>query len=314
MNYQCTVFKNQFDNKTHRRYRVSSWDKFVELLEGLSKLPGQKGGRNSSPLICPSVFLDGETRSNKATKYWAGWAAVDVDEHDFEPDLDKLKEALISEYGELDFVVYSTASSKTDHLKFRIVFRLNNYVEADKIKAFWFALNTHLGDIGDPQTKDLSRMYYVPAQYPNAYNFFFSHNGGDSIDVQKLIDKYPYVEKTGNSFMDRLPKEVQDALIQHRKDQLENTNFVWTSYHDCPFWPKRLAAEYTQISETGWYHKMYQIMVALAGRAIEKGYPISAAQISEMCKQFDLETGNWYENRPLTVEADRALEFIYRNG
>jgi hypothetical protein len=59
---------------------------------------------------------------------------------------------------------------------------------------------------------------------------------------------------------------------------------------------------------------MYQIMVAIAGHAISKGYPISANEIAEMCQQFDSETGNWYENRPLIKEADRALEYVYRNG
>jgi hypothetical protein len=58
---------------------------------------------------------------------------------------------------------------------------------------------------------------------------------------------------------------------------------------------------------------MYQMMVAIAARAIEKEYPITSDQIADLCKQFDREHGNWYENRPLGVEADRALEYAYRN-
>jgi hypothetical protein len=75
-----------------------------------------------------------------------------------------------------------------------------------------------------------------------------------------------------------------------------------------------LAVEYQQINSTGWYHKMYQIMIALAGNAVKNGYPITAIQIAELCRQFDKDTGNWYNNRPLDKEADRALEYIYRNG
>jgi len=26
-----------------------------------------------------------------------------------------------------------------------------------------------------------------------------------------------------------------------------------------------------------------------------------------------METGNWYKNRPLDKEADRALEYVYKN-
>jgi hypothetical protein len=59
---------------------------------------------------------------------------------------------------------------------------------------------------------------------------------------------------------------------------------------------------------------MYKIMVAVAGSAFERGYPITAKQIEELCREFDRDTGNWYDNRPLHVEADRALEYIYKNG
>ena len=55
-------------------------------------------------------------------------------------------------------------------------------------------------------------------------------------------------------------------------------------------------------------------MIAVAGNAVSKGYPISASQIAQMCTELDMETGNWYENRPLNKEADRALEYKYRNG
>jgi hypothetical protein len=314
MNYELTIFKNQFDNKTHRRVSVDTWDKFVDLLYGLSKQEGQKGGRNSSPLITPAVFETDSTRSNKTTLHWGGWCAVDVDDHSFPCDYISLKETLINEFNSFDFVCYSTASSSIDFPKFRLVFRTDEIIERERIKAFWHALNTHLGDIGDPQTKDLARMYYVPARYPNANNFIFSHDGGLPLNVSELIAKHPYTERTGNTFLDRLPPEMQKAVIEHRKSILNNTEVYWTSYHDCPFWPKPLAAEYMNISGTGWYHKMYQIMIAIAGRAVEKGYPITANQIADMCKQFDNETGKWYDSRPLTKEADRALEYIYRNG
>lgn len=314
MKYELTLFKNQFDNKTDQRVSFDSWEKFVKWLYRISELKGQKGGNDSSPLITPAIFEEGSTRSNKSTLYWGGWCAVDVDDHDFPSDLEELKRELYGLFSDYDFVVYSTASSTSTLPKFRIVFKTDEVIESDRIKRFWYALNKYLGEIGDPQTKDLARMYYVPAQYPDANNFIFSHSGGGSLNTSELIAKYPYKEKTGNSFFDRLPPELQKAVIEHRKGKLDNTNITWTSYRDCPFWPRSLATEYMHISSTGWYHKMYQIMVAVAGRAIERGYPITSQEIAQMCKEFDRDTGNWYENRPMTVEADRALEYIYRNG
>jgi hypothetical protein len=58
---------------------------------------------------------------------------------------------------------------------------------------------------------------------------------------------------------------------------------------------------------------MYQIMVAIAGNAIKKEYPITADEIASLCRELDMETGNWYKSRPLDKEADRALEYVYRN-
>ena len=106
---------------------------------------------------------------------------------------------------------------------------------------------------------------------------------------------------------------MQKQIIEHRKSKLDNTNVQWTSYRDCPFFPRNLEAEYRSISNSGWYHKMYQIMVALAGNAIKKNYPISANEISNLCRELDQETGNCYENRPIDKEADRALEYVYKN-
>ena len=54
-------------------------------------------------------------------------------------------------------------------------------------------------------------------------------------------------------------------------------------------------------------------MVAIAGNAVKNKYPISVGEISKMCREFDNDTGGWYKNRPLDKEADRALEYVYKN-
>ena len=311
MKTALTLFRNTFDNKTHRFQEFNSWNDFEHLLYGLSELKGQKGGRDSSPLISPARYYDDTTRSNKNVDYWAGWACLDVD--DYAVDSSVLEQTLYEKFGEHHYVCYSTASSTIEQPKFRLVFPLTRNVDAKDLPHFWHAMNEEFEGLGDKQTKDLSRMYYVPAQYPNAYNFIFT-NEGTHIDPDMLMNKHAYVEKQGNSFMDRLPPALQKAVMEHRKNSLDNTDYTWTSYRDCPFFPKRLELEYRAITGTGWYHKMYQIMIAIAGNAVAKGYPITATQIATLCKELDNDTGMWYNNRPLDKEADRALEYIYRNG
>lgn len=306
---EFTVFKSLFDNKTHRRGQMHDFDAFERMLYDLASKP--LASKKEAQLISPAVYKPDTTRKNDNVTEWAGWCAVDVDDFIFQGDLEH---ELHSRFGHYRFVCYSTASSTGTAPKFRLVFPLKHNVRSERIRAFWYALQTELGDLGDKQTKDLSRMYYIPADYNGAHNFIFSNRNGAVIDPDELMVKHPYAEKaTLNSFFDRLPDELQKQIIEHRKSKLDNTNVQWSSYRDCPFFPKKLEAEYRLINNTGWYHKMYQIMVAIAGNAIKREYPITAGEISKMCRELDMETGNWYENRPLDKEADRALEYVYKN-
>jgi len=308
MEISLTLFKSIFDNKTDKRINAKDFDAFESVLYDLSEKPFKN--KKDAMLMSPAVYTAGTTRKNDNVIEWAGWCAVDVDEYTPKGDL---KDDLVKRFSAYRFVCYSTASSKNNQPKFRLVFPLKRSVENDGIKRFWYALQSELGDLGDRQTKDLSRMYYIPGKYASADNFIWSHRDGNPIDPDELIFKHPMPEKQSlNNFFDRLPEAVQQEIVNYRKEKLD-ANFEWSSYHDCPFWPRQLAAEYQTISQTGWYAKMYAIMVATAGNAIRKKYPITASEVSILCRQFDEDTGNWYKNRPLDKEADRALEYVYRN-
>lgn len=304
-----TLFKSVFDNKTHRRMDLNSFSDFESLLYKLSKIP--RKDKKSAELMSPAIYQPDTTRANKNVIEWSGWCAVDVDDHEFKGNL---KNELDGMVGAWHYVCYSTASSRRDTPKFRLVFPLRRAVRTEDIKHFWYGLQTELGNLGDRQTKDLSRMYYIPGEYYGAHNFIFTGGGSESIDPSALMAKHPYNQKKDlNNFIDRLPEEMQRQIIEHRKSKLENTSYNWTSYRDCPFFPKHLESEYRTISSSGWYHTMYRIMVAIAANAVKKEYPITANEISQLCRQLDQETGNWYENRPMDKEADRALEFVYKN-
>ena len=308
--YSVTIFKNQWDNKTHRRFDFNSWWHFQMFLYKLSKIP--LGGKKDAQLISPAIYEDNTTRANKNVLGWGSWCAVDVDDYEIQGNLE---DDLRKRFGHYMYICYSTASSNNTNPKFRLVFPINDTVEKDSIKHFWFALQSELGEMGDKQTKDLSRMYYIPAAYNNANNFIFHNDMGEHIDPYALMAKWKYNNKQDSKdFLDRLPDAWKEQIIEYRKTKMDNNDIVWSNYKDCPFWPKNLAAEYISINSTGWYRQMYRIMIAIAGKAIEKQYPINASQIVELCRQFDIETGNWYENRPMDVEANNALEYAYKNG
>ena len=291
--FYMTIFHNRFDNKTDKGFGYPNWTVFVAGLRELSRVPREKKDT---------------TRANKNVDYWSPWVALDIDDTDME------LEDLQSKFWHFNHIIYNTASCTEDKLKCRLIFQLNRQVQPDEIRHFWYALNKELGDIGDPQTKDMARMFYIPANYKNARNFFVYNKDGRAVDVDEIIARHEYKEKHGNNFIDRLPDELQKAVIEHRKSSMQNTSIQWSSYRDCPFFPRRLSMEYKTIQDSGWYHKMYQIMVATACNALKREYPITASQIAHLCREFDKDNGNWYDNRPLEVEADRAVEYAYRNN
>ena len=306
MNYSLTVFHHAYDNKTNKRIDLPNWDALVGLLSDMSAVPLR--GKSSAQLISPAVYEEGTTRANRNVTEWGHWACVDIDE-----GIDCVDE-ILDRFAGTRCVVYSTASCIREKVKLRVVFDLSRRVQADEVRKFWYALNRWCGDLGDAQTKDSSRMYYIPASYDGAFNFIHNLPAEQPLDVDALIAEFPYSEKSGNSFLDNLPDEVRKSVIEHRKNSLTNTNVTWSGYMDCPFMPNAMIDKYKSITETGWYSQMYRIMVATACNAIRGGYPITAGQIATMCQQLDNDTGNWYENRPLTKEANGALSWAYANS
>lgn len=301
-----TIFKSIFDNKTHRRGEFETWDEFVSCLQNLYVQPGYKPKRDEkrrgSPLISPALYKQDSTRANVNVTSWAGWAALDIDDYASDP------QSVIDLFQNNRCVIYNSASSREEHPKFRVVLALDRYLEPKEIKHFWFALNKIYNELGDPQTKDLSRMYYVPAQYPNAYSFFHI-NEGQPIVVDELLSSVEYVENSfrGSSFKAGLSDEIKQKLVEYQRGRL-NRNIKWTSYKDCPFVNKKSVAEYRALT-SGWYHKMYLLLCGTAASAIKMGYDISVSEIEGIAREIDNDTGGWYTNRDLYTESDRALKW-----
>lgn len=315
-----TVFKSIFDNKTDTRVDFDTFEQFEKSLYHLSTLKGYKAKRGeftnkASPLISPAIYRPDTTRANANVIEWAGWAALDVDNATYDGDLES---ELARLYPTIYFVCYSTASSTRAAPKFRLVFPLTRAVGEKEIRHFWFALNNEFGMVGDGQTKDLSRMYYVPAIYPGADNFIFTHRG-DYLDVDNLLVKHQYNDVvTSTNFIDRLPPEIQKEVLKHRQQKLEESKreVNWKSYADCPFVNRKLVTEYKSIAGqdgSGRYSMIYKIMTSIACNAVKSKYPITEYEIVDLVRQLDRDTSNRYAKRPLNTEASRAIEFAYRN-
>lgn len=307
MNYSFTIFPTIFDNKTHRQMTFESWERFVEFLKKLSTKPGykpkkgEKTDKKPSPLITPAIYRPDTTRANTNVLAWAGWCAMDIDDYDCKPD------EILQRFKDYAFVCYNTASSRKEHPKFRMLFPLTRHLEADEIRHFWFSLNRKFDETADGQCKDLSRMYYIPAQYPEAYNFFFVNEGKD-MNPDVLMNEFKEF-RSKKSLKDTLPEAMKKRFAEFAKAKLRNRDYSWTGWKDCPFFKDELFYEYATINETGWYAKMYSMMVSVATKAIYHGYPITPEEIATLMHEVDNANGGWYKNRPIELEAARAIDF-----
>ena len=321
MALSLTIFKSKYDNKTAKKMSFPHFQAFSDLLFDLSGKPAYKPKKDelfspaASPLISPAMFKEGETRRNVSVTHWGRWAALDVDSYE-KPVMEKM----VEEFLRYEVVLYSTASSTQEHPKFRVVFSLTDEVPASDIRAFWFSLNKKFSELGDPQTKDLCRMYYIPGQYPGAFNFFMTTAGKGlpRLNPGEVMREFPAPKMSDGitiPIREQLPEHIQKLLAEYRKGKLESSGakYVWTSWRNCPFVSPELVASYRAITETGWYAMMYKIMVSIASKAFRRGYAITASQIAQLCKEIDRETGGWYQNRPMEVEAQRAIVFALSN-
>ena len=326
-----TLFKNIYDNNTSRRVDFSSFDQFDMALESLSKKAGYKPKKGeklwqsktkSTELISPALYSSGTTRANANVLEFGGFAMMDIDEHDF-GNGDNLEYELCTTYSDTKFICYSTASSTYEKPKFRLLFPLTRWIKRDEILKLIYGIKHKFGDMADPQTSDVSRMFYLPAQYPEAYSFYFSHGGnGKYLDVDSLFEEYPYTGTGriggGGNFLDRLDSDLKNYIMQHRTNRVMTSSrrVQWSSYIDCPFVNKGLIREYQGIAHidgTGRYRMIFKIMCSIAKSALEQNYPILEGEIVSLIRQLDADTANLYQKRNLNVEAGRALAWAYQN-
>lgn len=319
--FEITIFDSKYDNRTNKKISKRNWSQFKNFFKKLSEL---KYTKSTAPLISPAIYKKGSTRSNTNVISWGGWAALDIDSHSFN-NTKEIGEYMSNNHEEKSYICYSTPSSSIDKPRFRLVFPLSSWVHGvQTVQKFWFSLNKEFSGMVDEQTKDASRMYYVPATYLESTNNFFWIQNGNPIDPNSLIEKHGaedfFVPSMGNgSFLDMLPEGMKEEVVKFRKRQIHNDGkyFAWTNYKDCPFVKREQLARYKEIVFTrseGRYRGLYQLMVSIAGSAVSRGYPITSKELIDLILEIDMDIDGYYKNRKISVEVERALAFVYSTG
>jgi hypothetical protein len=317
----CSVFESLYDNKTDKQVIFNGFDEFEAALYLLSERSGAKRrvkeppikGKKYAPLISPAIYATDTTRANKNVLKWSRWAAVDIDNITLNAHetINKVVQEMV---GDSRAICYSTASSTKTNPKFRLVFSLSREIDHNEIEGFFYALNTKLGNVIDRQTKDLARMFYVPAKYEGCENSFIFSLKGKDIDVDGLMTEHPYNVRRLRGF-DMVSEKMQEEIIAYRKSQATNKDVRWSSYKTCPFVHRSLVNEYRAIAYTdgtGRYAMIYKMMCSIARAMVYAKYPANEFEIVELIREIDRDCSNLYQKRSLGVEAKRAIEFAYQ--
>ena len=131
-------------------------------------------GKFTCPYFLVGAFVDG-VRRNSAFQF-ASVVALDVEKGPTTREAHAVFRRWVH-------VIYTTWSHRPDAHRFRVVIPLARDVTADEYRRLWALLAGMLAGGADPQTKDLARALFLPAQRPDG-----ARAGAKALEDAALLD------------------------------------------------------------------------------------------------------------------------------
>lgn len=303
---EFSYYSHFYDNLP-KRSSVADWDAFVDTMRTISDVPGFKPPAgdfesDSSGLISPAIYAnDGDKRRNENV---VGWDMVLMDIDDGVSDVN----VVLNHFSKYSYIVYSSPNCTKDKLKLRVCIPLNKRADRKVLSQIWFGLNEWCGGIIDQQTKDASRLFYVPARYTNRgseYTHFFVTNKGISLDWEALIDKFP-------SPPEQDLYKIKNPLLGLKRKIFQNAKGIPSMVitdPNCPFVKHWMREKYALTPVGGHHRAIYIFALQCCGNAEKIEYPLSVDELVDMLEQLDQLDGGYYDIKKLTDTARDALEF-----
>jgi hypothetical protein len=129
----------------------------------------------------------------------------------------------------LEWFAYSTYSHRLDDPHYHLVLPLAEKVPASLWRAVWAELHDRIGLVGDPQTKDPARIFYLPQHAPDQ-PFEFHEGHGVLLDSSFRLD----VEPVANPVSPRSKQVRQPRAMAVRNDIFSD---AWWDEPTQPRWP-----------------------------------------------------------------------------
>ena len=305
MNMEYSYFTHFFDNEPDLCHS-DSWEMFVDTMRQISEVVGYKPSagdyENRQGLISSGVYANqGDMRSNDNI---IGWDMVVLDIDDSDKTLDYIQ----NKFKAFNYIMYSSASCTFDKLKMRVIIPLDKRAPKERLGQIWHAIQVWSEGLIDEQTKDMSRMQYVPARYTNKgdqYNHFFIQNVGINLPWDKLIAKFPSVPPE-EKFKKLNPMKNLKRKMFTNNNELPNFNI---QSPDCKLVNDYMIKEYMMVPAGGHHKGIYIFMMKICLNAEKLNYPIMVDEIVDMAKQLDELDGGHYDEKKLYSSAMNALEY-----
>ena len=183
---------------------ASSWEQLKELLSFHEENPDKVSGALWSPV----EYDPGTTRGNRNVRFVEA-LVVDMDSEAFdEARLDGL-----------EWFAYSTYSHRLDDPHYHLVLPLAEKVPSSLWRVVWGELHDRIGLVGDPQTKDPARIFYLPQHAPDQ-PFEFHEGHGALLDSSFRLDVEPVINPVS-------PRSKQVRQHRQRRTGAEMLSEAW---------------------------------------------------------------------------------------
>jgi hypothetical protein len=241
--------------------------------------------KEAAPLFAATRFTEGKRRKANASQ--SGLIVLDIDDgQTIEDTWATVKDLHVSA------LLYSTASHREDHHKFRLCVPLSSNVSYEDHVKVWHALDYVFVDgMSDSSKIGCESLFYLPGKYPNAPSVFKVNDGmilgsRDWLDIANLQEVPDSDCVKSNTKTRSSPAKAMDGTRTASSDDLDiyETKLITEA-----------ALDKYRSSHGDWHHARFGLMMSMVGRAKRMGIDISQDDIIQLFNQVDQIDGGHYQ-------------------
>lgn len=274
-----------------------SFDDFTMIMASFS---GETfASKDAAPLFSTTAF--NENRRSKKNATSSGLVVLDIDDgQTIDQTLDVVEQLGVA------CLIYSTASHRDDHHKFRVCIPLSDPVAYDAHVSCWHAINhVFASDESDTTKAGCESLFYVPGSYPGAPTVFIRRGGNiysaaDWVDVADLPEQPPTAERLTRPTRPTSDPGQQNATAKADDLDIYETRLV----------TEAAIAKY-QTADGSWHTARYGLMLHIVGRAQRMGIHITEDNVVKLFNQVDQIDGSHYQTekyqREIRNDAAKAV-------